>query len=310
MAPIALAIAPIFLLICAGFGLRRAGFPSDSFWVQNDRLVFYVLMPALFFIRIAEADLSDPGLIPFGATLFAGFIAATLAGMAVARLLNRSGPTSTSIIQGSNRFNTFIALALAEALYGAAGLQMAVLGAVLLLPFVNLASVGLFTIYVPKDGSHRLAHALKTLATNPLLLAILAGIVVNFAGLPLPSALRDTLNLLGQAALPIMLLSVGASLKLKGLKTDAAPILAASAVKLVIYPVTILATAIALNLDPLAAQTALIYGALPTGVAAYTLARQMGGDAPLMAALITIQTLLSFALIPLWLSFGAGFLGL
>ncbi|MEM7724273.1 MAG: AEC family transporter [Pseudomonadota bacterium] len=305
MAPIALAIAPIFLLICTGFGLRRAGFPSDSFWVQNDRLVFYVLMPALFFIRIAEADLSDPGLVPYGATLFAGFIAATLAGMAAARALNQGGATSTSVIQGSNRFNTFIALALAEALYGPAGLQMAVLGAVLLLPFVNLTCVGLFTIYVPKDGTRRLPHALVTLATNPLLLAILAGIAVNLAGLPMPSAIRETLNLLGQAALPIMLLSVGASLKLKGLRTEIAPILAASTVKLAIYPAAILATALALDLPPLAAQTALIYGALPTGVAAYTLARQMGGDGPLMAALITIQTLLSFALIPLWLSLGA-----
>jgi malonate transporter len=114
--------------------------------------------------------------------------------------------------------------------------------------------------------------------------------------------LIDTLEVLGQAALPIMLLCVGASLKLRGLTADAMPVALSALGKLAVFPLAILGAAALLGLDAEAAAVALIYGALPTGVAAYTLSRQMGGDAPLMATMITFQTLLSFAVMPIWLT--------
>jgi malonate transporter and related proteins len=73
---------------------------------------------------------------------------------------------------------------------------------------------------------------------------------------------------------------------------------------LVLFPAVVAGLALAIGLDPMQAQIALIYGALPTGVAAYTLARQLGGDAPLMAAMITVQTLVSFATLPVWIVLG------
>lgn len=105
MLTIALSIAPIFLLICTGYGLRRGGIPSEEFWNLNDRLVYFVLMPALFFVRISEADLSDPALIPFTITLYVGFLAAVVFGVTCAIALHRGGALSTTVIQGAGRFN-------------------------------------------------------------------------------------------------------------------------------------------------------------------------------------------------------------
>jgi predicted permease len=310
MIAIALSIAPIFLLIVTGYALRRGGIPSEEFWTLNDRLVYFVLMPALFFVRISEADLSDPDLIPFTATLYAGFFTAIAAGTAAALVLRFGAPQATSILQGAGRFNTFIALAVAEALYGLPALQLAILGAAVLVPVVNLTVVGLFSVLLPRPGSPVLLGAAKSLVTNPLILSILAAAVVNKMGwAPIP-VVQDTLAVLGQAALPIMLLCVGASLKLRGLQADAVPMALAAGAKLVLFPLVILGLALALGLPPLTAQVALIYGALPTGVAAYTLARQLGGDAALMAAMITVQTLLAFAVMPFWLSLGAHEFGL
>lgn len=298
----ALAIAPVFALICAGYALRRGGIPSQEFWNLNDRLVYFVLMPALFFVRISEADLSDTRLVPFALTLFAGFFAAIAFGAAAAIRLGRGGAVSTTVIQGSGRFNTFIALAISEALYGAPGLQLAVLGAALLVPVVNLTVVSLFTVFLPGKGRGAPGRAARALATNPLILSILAAIAVNATGLaPLP-VISDTLAILGQAALPIMLLCVGASLRLRGLTGDAAPLALAAIGKLLVFPAIILLVAMLLDLDASATAVALVYGAIPTGVAAYTLARQLGGDAPLMATMITLQTLLGFITIPLWLT--------
>ena len=310
MIAIALSIAPIFLLIVTGYALRRGGIPSEEFWTLNDRLVYFVLMPALFFVMISQTDLSDPDLLSFTATLYAGFFLAVAAATAIAVALRYEGPQATSILQGASRFNTFISLAVAETLYGADGLQLAVLAAAVLVPVVNLTVVGLFSVLLPKPGSPVLVNAARGLATNPLILSILAGAVVNALGwAPIP-VLTETLAVLGQAALPIMLLCVGASLKLRGLQAEWLPMAIAAGAKLVLFPLVIFALALALGLPPLTAQVALIYGALPTGVAAYTLARQMGGDAPLMAAMITVQTLLAFALMPLWLGLGEWVFGL
>ena len=242
--------------------------------------------------------------------LYAGFFAGVVFGVIAALILRRGGPVGTSIMQGAGRFNTFIALAVAEALYGAPGLQLAVLGAAVLVPVVNLTVVGLFTVMLRQPGGGAVWGAVKNLVTNPLILSILAALAFNLAGIGTVPVLHDTLSVLGQAALPIMLLCVGANLKLRGLSADAAPLVLAAFGKIVVFPAVIMLAAMAFGLSPLSAQVALIYGALPTGVAAYTLARQLGGDAPLMAAMITMQTLLSFATMPLWLSLGERVFGL
>jgi malonate transporter and related proteins len=301
---IILSIAPVFVLICLGYLLRRGGIPSIEFWNLNDRLVYFLLMPALFFVRISTADLSGATLIPLAGTLYAGFFLALGFGVLAGRMLRREGPVTTSIMQGAGRFNTFIALAVAEALYGVAGLQIAVLAAALLVPVVNLSVVSLFAVMLPQPGKRPVLVALKGLAMNPLILSILAGIAANLMGFGEIPVLHDTLSILGAAALPIMLLCVGANLKLRGLSADALPILASGLGKLVLFPAVVAGLALAIGLDPMQAQIALIYGALPTGVAAYTLARQLGGDAPLMAAMITVQTLVSFATLPVWIALG------
>lgn len=301
---IVLSIAPVFALICLGYVLRRGGIPSAEFWNLNDRLVYFLLMPALFFVRISTADLSGETVLSLAGVLYAAFFLSIGYAVTVAWLARMPGPVATSLFQGAGRFNTFIALAVAEALYGAPALQIAVLAAAVLVPVVNLTVVSLFSAYVPQPGGRPVVAAARGLATNPLILSILAGLAANRAGLGGLPVLHDTLSILGAAALPIMLLCVGANLKLRGLTGDALPIVLSAVGKLVLFPLVVLALALAFGVDPMQAQVMMIYGALPTGVAAYTLARQLGGDAPLMATMITAQTLLSFAAMPLWIAVG------
>ena len=140
MLTIFLAIAPVFAIILMGYGLRRGGIPSIEFWNFNDRLVYWVLMPALFFAKISAADLSG-GLGDYAFLLYAGFFAAIFCGWVLGQGIQ--APQASSLMQGSARFNTFIGLAIAEAVYGAKGLQLAVLGSALLVPIVNVTVVTL-----------------------------------------------------------------------------------------------------------------------------------------------------------------------
>lgn len=298
MLTIFLAIAPVFALILMGYGLRRGGIPSTEFWNLNDRLVYWVLMPALFFAKISAADLSG-GLGQYAMLLYAGFFAAIGCGWLLGRGI--AAPQASSLLQGSARFNTFIGLAIAEAVFGTQGLQIAVLGSALLVPVVNVTVVTLMTRQLGGGGKSILIGLVK----NPLILSICAGVLFNLAGLNEVPVLHEIARILGSAALPIMLLCVGANLKIRGLSGSARIIGVSMIGKFLINPAAVLLAAILLGADPLTVQVALIFAALPTGAASYTLAREMRGDAPLMAAIITAQTLISFVTLPLTLLIGA-----
>ncbi|WP_113912632.1 AEC family transporter [Roseovarius dicentrarchi] len=301
MFTIFLAIAPVFALILMGYGLRRGGIPSTEFWNLNDRLVYWVLMPALFFAKISAADLSG-GLGDYATLLYAGFFTAVLCGWLFGRRMD--GAKASSLLQGSARFNTFIGLAIAEAVFGAPGLQIAVLGSALLVPVVNVTVVTLMTQQLGGGGK----SILRGLVKNPLILSIGVGVIFNLAGLNDVPVLHEIARILGDAALPIMLLCVGANLKIRGL-TGSIRIIGLSLIgKFLINPVAVILAALVIGPDPLTLQIALIFAALPTGVASYTLAREMRGDAPLMAAIITTQTLLSFFTLPLTLMIGQAIL--
>lgn len=310
MLGIAVAIAPVFLMILAGYALRRGGIPSIEFWNLNDRLVYWVLMPALFYRQISTADLGAEPLGPYATALCAGFFVATAFGWGAARGAGYGAEVASSVVQGAARFNTFVALAIAEALHGKPGLQLAVLAAALLVPVVNVTIVTLLTVMLSRDGGNLVRATLRDLARNPLILSIAAGLVANLAGLGGLPVIAETAGLLGAAALPIMLLCVGANLRVRGMQASLGPVALASAGKLAVFPAAMLAALLIFPPGALAAEVALIFGALPTGVAAYTLARAMGGDAPLMAAIITVQTGLAFLTIPLTLTLGARLLGL
>lgn len=297
MLTIFLAIAPVIVIIMMGYSLRRGNILSIEFWNFNDSLVYRILMPALFFAKISTADLSG-NLGDYAFLLYAGFFAAIFCGWFLGRKIQ--APQASSLMQGSARFNTFIGLAIAEAVYGTKGLQLAVLGSALLVPIVNVTVVSLMARQLGSSGKSILIELVK----NPLILSICAGVLYNFTGLNEVPVLHEIARILGNAALPIMLLSVGANLKLRGLSGSRKIIGFSMIGKFLINPIAVIFAALVLNTDPLFIQVALIFAALPTGVASYTLAREMQGDAPLMAAIITIQTLLSFIILPLTLLLG------
>lgn len=309
MIAILLSIAPIFLLIVLGHGLRRGGIPSVEFWNLNDKLVYWVLFPSLLFFKTSTIALSGELLGDYAVVIlggFAGAVAFSLLSTAVFRL---PGPTATSVLQGAARHNTFIALAAAERLFGAEGLAMAALATALLIPVTNIVVVSLMVTMTrgpAADGVRRtgLVRAIaRDLARNPLLVSVFAGIAVNLAGVaPIP-IVHDVAAILGQAALPVVLLCVGANIRVREMTAAVGPVLLSIVGKMVVFPAVLVGLALWMELPPTAAIVAGLFGAVPTAASGYTLARQMGGDAPLMATIITVQTALAFVTIPLtvWL---------
>lgn len=302
MGAIFLAIAPVFTLILLGYGLRRGVLMSDDFWAMTDRLVYRVLMPALLIVQISATDFRATPLTDFALILYAGFFAAIAFGIGAQRLAGLGPVSGSSVMQGCCRFNTFTGLAIAEALYGHAALQLAVVGAALLVPVINVTLVFTMSVMLHAGGPPSPRRIAGELARNPLILGILIGTVLSLSGLSHIPVLGEALKILGGAALPVMLLCVGANMKVRGMHAVWLPVVLSCAGKFVVFPAAIMAAAVALGAGVDLIRVAVIFGALPTAVSAYSLARQMGGDAPLMAAIITLQTLVAFVTIPLTLA--------
>ena len=296
---ILVSIAPVFLIIVLGYLLRRGGIPNVEFWNLNDKLVYWVLMPCLLFHKTSTLEISFDLVGSYAVVILGGFFAALAFGLISARLVGLPNDSASSVMQGVARHNTFIALSVAERVFGAPGLSLAALATAVLIPVTNLSVVPLMVVLNRGVRTGSIFKAiLRDLARNPLILAVGSGVAFNLTGLGEIPILHQTLQVIGNAALPIVLMCVGANLRLRAMRASALPLLLSIGGKLLVFPVIVVVLARLLGLSELETMIALLFGAAPTASAAYTLACQMGGDAPLMAAITTIQTALAFITLP------------
>ncbi len=290
-----LLLLPDFLLIVVGFVVCRYTMLGRPVWESAEKLVYYLLFPVLLFTSIVRNPL-NPG---DAAALAAGGLATVGLGIALAYALKRwPGVDATLHASGAQvafRFNSYVALAMAERLGGAAGVaQMAVLVAVCV-PLCNAGAV----LPLARHGGHHLG---RELMRNPLILSTLGGLLANLAGLQFPDAVGTVLQRIGQAALPLGLMAVGAGLQLGGL--TASPTLAAAllTIRHALLPAFALVFGLWLGLPALQLTVLVAFAAMPTASSCYVLAVRMGGNGPFVAGLVTVSTLLGMLTLPAWLA--------
>ena len=308
---ISLAILPIFLLLLFGALLQSKRFPAEEFWPGVDKLVYWVLFPAMLFYNISKADLSSPALPSYALILGFSLFAVSVLALIVSLINRVDRPTGTSILQASIRFNSFIALALASAIYGEEGLILATLGAAILIPSVNVILVITMVSLHGNQNSKPLSSLLiKELFKNPLILSIAAGVIVNIADIgELVFLLTDITGILARATLPLVLLAVGASLRLSVLKSSPRLLIFSTLVRLIGFPLFIGIGATILGLGPLEACVAVLFGAVPTAASGYALAKQLGGNASILSVFISVQTGITLLTLPVTVWFSQSWFG-
>ncbi len=294
------ALGPLFLLILLGAAIGYRRWPSGDFWPHMERLIYFVLFPAMLVGTLATADVSQ---VPVGRLALVllstlGFFGLLL--WCCRGYLGLTPAAFTSVFQGAVRFNTYVGVAGAAALHGSAGATTAAVAVALMVPVVNVMCVASF-VAAGTLGSGSLGQSALALVKNPLILACLAGIGLNLSGVGLPGWSQETVALLGRAALPLGLVAVGVALRPVALLRLDRGVMATNGIKLLLMPALVLLLAWLVGLDPVSRDVALLFAALPTATSAYILARQLGGDAELMAAIITGQTLLAMLTLPFWL---------
>lgn len=302
------ALIPVFMLIVLGFALHRMLLKDAAVWRGLEQLVYYVLFPALLIDTLARANLLAVPIAGVGGALLLAVIAISALCLALrpwlAHRLGVDGPAFSSVFQGSCRWQTFVALSVAGNLWGDIGITLSSVAMVAMIPLLNIFSVAVLAHYAAPT---RLSwpDILLTIARNPLIWACVIGLAINLMGLPMPRPLHEFADALGRCSLALGLLVVGAGLHLEGLRRPRAAALLTVGLKLVVMPFIAIGFGLLFGLSGTSLAVVACCASVPSASNGYILARQMGGDAPLLAQILTLQTALAVLTMPVFIALSA-----
>ena len=295
------ALVPVFAIIALGATLRWTNLVVADAWRALERVIYFVLFPSFLFGAIAFADFAGEPVVRMAVLLGAAMVAMAVLVYPFRALLRLDGAAFTSLFQGAVRWNSYVALGAIAAVLGPQGLALAAIAVAVMVPLANILCV-LVLMHHAGNGAADVVVLARLLSRNPLVVASFAGIVVQVIGVEIPRVAATTVDLLGSAALPLGLLAVGANLDLGEARQKASPIAAAVLLKLLAMPLLVWAGCLALGVESAARTAALLCAAVPGASSSYILARQLGGDAPLMANITTAQTLAAMVTMPIVLA--------
>lgn len=294
-------ILSVLLLVVVGHLIKMRAFVPVSFWDGLSKICYWILFPGLLFNLTSTASLSAAFILPFSLTLLIAATIMVVYGFLAGRLIGANGPATSSLVQAGLRHNGFLMLAFVQGAFGVAALEIGAIAVAVLVPISNIFAV--IIIFLLREGNQdaHLGRAIMAeLARNPLMGAIILGGIVNFLSIPVPDFISGAANILGSAALPMLLLCVGASIRISALRAHSAALVLAVLAKLLALPVVMMLVGSALGLDKDVLLVLVVLAVAPTATSSFTLAQELGGDAPLMAEIITVQTLVAAVGIPVW----------
>ena len=298
-------LLPIFALILLGFALRWKEIVAADMWRGVELLGYWVFFPALLSNTLIRADLQSLPISGITITMVLSYLSMAsgilLARRQIMARFGLGGPGFSSVFQNSTRWNGFIALPILQKLYGETGVALVAVVMGALVPLANFAAV---YVVSQNAGGRKLttAETLFVVFRNPFIWATAIGLAVNFSGIAVYEPLMSTLDLLGGAAVAAGLLMVGAGLRVEEAVKPSPAIMLGTGLKLFATPVLVMVWSLATGLDGVAFVACMTCAAVPTAMSAYVMAKQMGGDAALVASTVTVQTAVSFLSIPLFIT--------
>ena len=272
---------------------------GENFWAGLEKLVYFILFPALLINSLVKAKLDLLSAFPLLATAFVAIVAGMLLGLLPRMFSKVPALTFASMYQCAFRYNSYIGLAVVSMLFGQSG--VATLGIIIgtAVPLVNVVAIGML-------ARHGQLGLWREVLRNPLIWATIIGLSLNLVGYVPPAPVLAFLGRLAEASIALGLLAVGAALQMggaAGVKGLAAWLIV---VKLLLLPLVAVFVGPLLGLSGLYYQVAVLFAALPTASSAYILAVRMGGDGKSVAWLISASTLASMLTLTLWAAWLTG----
>jgi hypothetical protein len=287
---------PIIALILLGYAVRRAEFVPLEFFRASDKLVYFIFFPAMLFWKVSTAAGSDN---VESSLIWAGMLAVGVIFGASTLFIVKGGVPAFqagSFSQSCYRFNTYIGMAVVlQAMGDAAVVQFAVLVGILI-PIINVMAVTVLIWFSGEEmtRAQKQRYLLRALASNPLIIACVAGLLLSASGVQLPAFVNNTFSLASMVALPLALISIGSAFSVKHLPGYFHLSGVAVLFKLILLPVVGAGALCLFGVEGTAFKTAMIFFCLPTSTAIYVLSSQLNSDTHLASASIVLSTMASF----------------
>jgi len=284
-------VLPVALVVFSGYLLGKR-IPMDL--TTLSRLTLYLLVPALIFDAMYRAEYSREGLVGLALGFTLTYLLLFLAITGMARLLGLSPEAAKSLLVCSLFPNSGnMGLSLVYFALGEEGLRRAVV-------YFILSSVVMFGLGPAFIRGGGLKEGLLFTLRLPLFYALLLGLLLKALGVSLPFRLDEGLRLMGQAAIPVLLLTLGMQMSQTRFQVGAFEGVASS-LRLLLAPLLAYGVGFILGLPHLEHQVLVLQSATPVAVNAFLLTREFGGEAPRVARSVVVSTFLAFLTIPLFL---------
>lgn len=280
---------PSITLIGLGFYLFQSRILDEKFWNGAEKLNYYILFPALLFSSLANADMNMGHLNSILTVIFL-IMAMIIAGVYLFAKLNRTPIAQIGVyVQSLIRFNTYLGLSIATTLNNAEIKSILVNILAIAIPLVNVISILSLT---DKDQLN-IKNIFWSLIKNPLISSCILGITFNVLNIPIWSGFVNLLNAFSSSSLMLGLLCVGTAIQFSTLKVYLKKSLLISLLRLLLIPLIAFICLQFFELSHAAVIAIMIFFSIPTASSAYILTKLLNGDHQLMAASISMQTLLS-----------------
>ena len=292
-------LTPVFLLVALGAVLRRVRFLPPDFFDGCAKLTYWIGLPSLLLVQIAASkyDATQSGRV-FGVMLAAS-VAVVFVGAVTARLLHLEPTRRRTFIHTSFHCNTAF-VGLPVVMYALAGapnardmLDVASMALAPMVPAINILSILVLRHGAAPGAGGLTWRVTKSIVTNPLVIACMAGIACAVLQVQLPTAAARGLDSLGRMALPLALLSIGAGLHVENIRGYLGAALVAALFNVALLPLIGWGLCRLLELSKTETLVALIFLACPTASSAYVYARQLAGDSEFAGRVIVLSTILS-----------------
>ena len=296
------ATIPIFLMMLLGMLFRKLGWMDEVFAVKMNKFVFLVPLPVLLFEQLATVDFSEVWDIKF--ILFCFVVTAiSITISTLISLLWKDRSIKGEFIQATYRSSAaLLGIAFIQNIYGTVGMApLMIIGSV---PLYNIMAVVVLSVFKPGNNSFDKALVKKTLkgiATNPIIIGIVAGFVWSALKLPMPTILHKVVSNVGTTATPMGLMSMGATFELRKATSKMKPTIVAVFMKLVGFCAVFLPVAAVLGFRNEELIAILVMLGSATTVSSFVMARSMGHEGTLSSGVIMMTTLLSAFTLTMWL---------
>lgn len=297
------ATIPTFLVMVAGYVFRRMKIVDDGFVKTLNSFNYKITLPILLITDIAEADFYEVWDTSFVLFCFGVTLLCILVISAATVLFLKDRTIRGEFIQASYRGSAAVlGVAFMVNIYGTSAIAPLMILATV--PLYNVAAVMILSFTAP--GSSGLDKAgvkksLKGIATNPIILGILIGMIVSVARIPLYPIVTKTLHNFSVLATPLALIGLGAGFEGKKALAKLKPTIISSLIKLFIMPALFLPAAAAMGFRDDKMVAILIMLGAPTTVSCYIMSKNMGHDGVLSSSCVVSTTFLSSVFITLWL---------